>query len=63
MEKLQIPATKSNLLRLREELALALDGLDLLDQKKEILIGQINLLASRADHVRGRVNRRAGALL
>ncbi len=56
MEKLQIPATKSNLLRLREELALALDGLDLLDQKKEILIGQINLLASRADHVRGRVN-------
>ncbi|HEB49013.1 MAG TPA: V-type ATP synthase subunit D [Desulfobulbus sp.] len=57
MEKLQIPATKSNLLRLREELALALDGLDLLDQKKEILIGQVNLLASRADHVRGKVNR------
>ncbi len=60
MEKLQIPATKSNLLRLREELALALDGLDLLDQKKEILIGQINLLAARADHVRSRVNRELG---
>ncbi len=57
MERLQIPATKSNLLRLREELSLALDGLDLLDQKKEILIGQINLLSSRADHVRRRVNR------
>ncbi len=52
-----MPATKSNLLRLKEELDLARDGLELLDQKKEILISQINLLASKADYVREEVNK------
>lgn len=58
MERIQIPATKSNLIRLKEELTLAQEGLELLDQKKEILINRIGLLASKADQVRKEVNRR-----
>ena len=58
MERIQIPATKSNLIRLKEELALAQEGLELLDQKKEILINRIGILASKADHVRKEVNQR-----
>ena len=58
MERIQIPATKSNLICLKEELALAQEGLELLDQKKEILINRIGILASKADHVRKEVNKR-----
>lgn len=58
MERIQIPATKSNLIRLKEELVLAQEGLELLDQKKEILINRIGLLASKADSVRKEVNQR-----
>jgi V/A-type H+-transporting ATPase subunit D len=58
MERIQIPATKSNLIRLKEELELAREGLELLDQKKEILINRIGLLASKADSVRKEVNQR-----
>ena len=58
MERIQIPATKSNLIRLKEELVLAQEGLELLDQKKEILINRIGLLASKADSVRKEVNKR-----
>ncbi len=57
MEKIQLPATKSNLLRMREELSLARDGLELLDEKKEILINQITFLGAKAEDVRTRVNR------
>ena len=57
MERLNMPATKSNLIHLKEELDFAREGLDLLDQKKEILINQINFLASKADRVRKKVNR------
>lgn len=56
MEQVQIPATKSNLLRLKEELALAGEGLELLDEKKEILISHITLLSTKAEDVRSRVN-------
>jgi V/A-type H+-transporting ATPase subunit D len=58
MERIQIPATKSNLIRLKEELVLAEEGLELLDQKKEILINRIGFLASKADSVRKKVNQR-----
>ena len=58
MEHIQIPATKSNLIRLKEELVLAQEGLELLDQKKEILINRIGILASKADSVRKEVNQR-----
>ena len=52
MEKLPLPATKSNAIRLRDELALARDGKQLLDQKKDILINRINLLAGKAEQAR-----------
>ncbi len=52
MERLPIPATKSNAIRLKDELALARDGRQLLDQKKDILINHINLLAGKADQAR-----------
>ncbi len=52
MERLPIPATKSNEIRIKEELAIAKDGKDLLEQKKDILIGHINLLSDRADQAR-----------
>ena len=58
MERIQIPATKSNLIHLKEEMGLAREGLELLDQKKEILINHIGLLASKADQVREEVNQR-----
>jgi V/A-type H+-transporting ATPase subunit D len=58
MERIQVPATKSNLIRLKEELVLAQEGLELLDQKKEILINRISFLASKADSVRKEVNKR-----
>ncbi len=52
-----MPATKSNLIHLKDELDFARDGLELLDQKKEILINQVTFLASKADHIREKVNR------
>jgi V/A-type H+-transporting ATPase subunit D len=58
MERIQIPATKSNLIRLKEELVLAQEGLELLDQKKEILVNRIGFLASKANLVRKEVNQR-----
>ncbi len=57
MERLPVSATKSNAIRLREELALARDGKQLLDQKKDILINRINLLAGRTDRVRRELDR------
>ena len=41
MARLHIPSTKSNLLRLSEELTFAREGRDLLDEKREILIMEI----------------------
>ncbi len=52
MERLPIPATKSNEIRIKEELAIATDGKKLLDQKKDILINHINLLTERAERAR-----------
>jgi V/A-type H+-transporting ATPase subunit D len=41
MARLNIPSTKSNLLRLSDELVFAREGRDLLDEKREILIMEI----------------------
>ncbi len=56
-ERLNIPATKSNLIRLKEELSFAREGLDLLDQKKEALMGQISILSTKAHRLRQHLNR------
>jgi len=58
MERIELPATRSNLIGLKDELAFARESLDLLDQKKEILIRQVTSLTVRADRVRLEVNRR-----
>lgn len=56
MERLPLSANKSNLLRLKEELAFARDGLELLDEKKEALMARISSLSSRAERVRARMD-------
>ena len=58
MERMEMPATRSNLIRLKDELVFARDGLELMDQKKEILVRQISSLAVRAERVRAEMNQR-----
>jgi V/A-type H+-transporting ATPase subunit D len=55
---MEMPATRSNLIRLKDELLFARDGLELMDQKKEILVRQISSLAARAERVRAEMNQR-----
>lgn len=52
MRRLPVTANKSNLLRLKEELVFAADGLELLDQKKAALMPHISSLATKAEQVR-----------
>lgn len=54
MARLDLPATKANLLRLKEDLLLAQEGYHLLDEKREILLREIfshlaDLKRSRAE--------------
>lgn len=56
MDRLPISANKGNLLRLREELNFAVDGMNLLEEKKEALISHIRTLSTKSDRVRARVN-------
>ena len=56
MERMEMAATRSNLIRLKDELLFARDGLELMDQKKEILVRQISSLAVRAERVREEMN-------
>ena len=41
MAKLNIAPTKSNLLAIKEQLSVATDGYDLLEQKREILVMEL----------------------
>jgi len=41
MERLPLPTTKTNLLRLKEDLALAQEGRQLLDEKREIILREL----------------------
>jgi V/A-type H+/Na+-transporting ATPase subunit D len=52
VERLPVSINKMNLFRLRDELSFAKDGLELLDEKKEILMTHITTLASKAELVR-----------
>lgn len=52
VERLPLSANKSNLLRLKEELSFVRDGLELLDEKKEVLMSHISSLSTKADRVR-----------
>ena len=52
MERLRVPATKSNLIRLREELSFAREGKNLLTQKREVLVSELLRLHEDARKVR-----------
>lgn len=56
MERLPLSANRGNLLRLEEELSVARDGLELLDEKKQALMAHIDSLSTKAERVRGRMN-------
>jgi len=55
VERLPVSINKTNLFRLEDELSFAKDGLELLDEKKEILITQITALASKAELARSKM--------
>jgi V/A-type H+-transporting ATPase subunit D len=52
MERLRVSPTKSNLLRIREELAFAREGKDLLSQKREVLVMELMRLQDDAQKAR-----------
>ena len=52
MERLRVPATKSNLIRLRDELSFAREGKNLLTQKREVLVSELLRLHEDARKVR-----------
>lgn len=52
MERLHVSATKSNLIRLRDELGFAREGKDLLSQKREVLVSELLRLHEDARKVR-----------
>ena len=56
MERLRIPATKSNLIRLKDELELAQEGKELLTQKREVLVMQLMDLQEETEHKREQLN-------
>jgi len=61
MERLPVSATKNNLQRLREELAFATAGWELLEEKKEVLLSHIGLLQTKARQVRTRLEAQLAA--
>lgn len=56
MERLRISATKSNLLRLKEELGFAREGKELLTQKREVLVMELLRLQDDAQRAREELN-------
>ena len=49
MPRINVPPTRSNLLRLRQELDFAREGYEILDQKREVLITELIHLAHDAE--------------
>ena len=60
MPKLNIAPTKSNLLLLRHQLAFAVEGYDLLEQKRQILIIEMMSRLNKAREAEGRVAAASG---
>lgn len=55
MDRLPLSANKSNLLRLKEELAFALEGHELLEEKKDALMAHIDSLSTKAERLRAKM--------
>jgi len=58
MARYEVAPTKTNLLRLKRDSAFAREGYELLEQKREILIGELFALMDRATKTQGSVNER-----
>jgi len=55
--RLSLPATKGNLLKVRDSLALAAEALTFLEEKRDILLGELCRLEARASATRRRMER------
>jgi len=53
MERLSLPTTKANLLHLKEDLALAQEGRQLLDEKREVILRELFSHMEDMRHTRG----------
>lgn len=60
MARLNVPPTKSNQLRLREDLSMASEGFNLLDQKREILVMELIRLLGRVKRAQKRLDEARG---
>ena len=58
MPKLNIAPTKSNLLRIKEQLAVAEDGYELLEQKREILVMELMHLVEKVKLLEQKINKK-----
>ena len=55
MTRMNVPPTRSNLLRLRQELELAREGHEILDKKREVLTAELMRLAHDAERLQRQV--------
>jgi len=55
MPRMNVPPTRSNLLRIRQELAFAREGYEILDKKREVLTTELIHLAHDADNLQRQV--------
>ena len=58
MAKLNIAPTKSNLLSIKEQLAVAEDGYELLEQKREILVMELMHLVDKVKVLEQKINKK-----
>jgi len=61
MPLLDVPPTKSNLLELKDQLAMARTGYDLLEEKREVLVSELLAIIDDAEYLRREVNQRLEA--
>jgi V/A-type H+-transporting ATPase subunit D len=58
MPRIAVAPTKSNLMRVRERLTIALEGYDLLEQKREILVMELMRKVDQVKHLESELDRR-----
>ena len=63
MPLLDVPPTKSSLLELKDQLAMARTGYDLLEEKREVLVSELLAIIDDAEHLRREVNGRLEAIV
>ena len=56
MAKLNVAPTKSNLLSMKEQLAISKDGYDLLEQKREILVMELMHMVEKVKLLEHRID-------